>query len=95
MIGDWRSSAPSSLFGVPVYFSPFVKHGDGIVAFDGAYDGRKSIAVHCWIDAKMLTFDHDLWWSETPKQTARRIANEVLEHHGFETLPSLSEDGDA
>lgn len=82
---------PATILGMPVHYSPAVKRGEVFIATDPASPtlgyAAKILLVRDWIEAKMLEFDHDLWWRETPKQTARRITNEVLVHHGFDPLP--------
>ena len=75
-------------YGMAVITSPVAKRGEVYMVSPNGRHGK--IVMH-WIDVSMLSFDPDLWWSETPSQTARRIVNEVLEHHGFEPLPSTSE----
>ena len=72
-----------SPFGFPVYVSEHVKPGDVFVACDPARPGSNATIHLHWISLHMaMNFDHDLWWRETPAETARRITLEVLAHHG-------------
>lgn len=67
-------------------------HGLRVIESDSVPRGTyyvmpDAIAMH-WIDRSMLSFDHAQWWGESPAQSARRIVNEVLTHHGYQPLPA-------
>lgn len=45
-----------------------------------AYRTPAGIVMH-WIDAAMLTFDHEAWWAATPEENAARIVREAMGAH--------------
>lgn len=67
-----------SILGMPVVTSPHVDRGAVLLVNPSGQHVR--IIMH-WIDIAMRGFDHDLWWRETPAESAARIVGEVLRWH--------------
>lgn len=63
--------ASPGLFGTSVHIARHVPLGS-------AYRTPAGIFMH-WIDAAMLTFDHEAWWAATPEENAARIVREAVE----------------
>lgn len=61
------------LFGTSVHVARHVPLGS-------AYRTPSGIFMH-WIDAAMLTFDHEAWWSATAEENAARIVREAMDAH--------------